>query len=86
MNELHHCYGSSTIFNKDTCLDDNCCFYYACSIRCGNTIEMFEYELAGLLVNKISKKELLHILMINYDISYNAAKQAVKRWKLKSKG
>lgn len=83
MEELYHCYGNSQIFNKDICFDDNCPFYYACKIRCGNLVEIFEYKLVELCINKIPKKELLDILMVNYGISYNAAKQAIKRWKKK---
>ncbi len=79
--EKHHCYGNQQIFNKVTCKDDNCNWYLACSIKCGNKVDMFEYKLVELLIGTVTKTELLELLGINYGISYNASKQAIKRWK-----
>jgi hypothetical protein len=52
-------------------------------VATGNTIEMYEWRLVDLIIETIPKKEVLELLMQNYDISYNAAKQAIKRWKKK---
>lgn len=78
-----HCYGNSQIFNKIICLEDGCHFYYACRVVTGYTVDMFEYELVDKIINKIPKSEVLELLMKNYNISYNASKQAIKRWKKK---
>lgn len=79
----HHCYGNKQIFNKVICFDDCCHFYYACMVATGDTVKMFEYEFVDLIINTVPKKEVLELLMKNYNISYNASKQAVKRWKKK---
>ncbi len=79
----HHCYGNEQIFNKVVCFDDNCPFYYACRVATGDTVEMFEYKFVDLIINTIPKGEVLKLLMKNYEISYNAAKLAIKRWKKK---
>ena len=78
-----HCYGNEKIFNKVVCFDDCCHFYYACRVATGDVVEMFEYEFVDLIINTVPKKEVLELLIQNYNISYNAAKQAVKRWKKK---
>ncbi len=85
MNKKFHCYGDPQIFNYKTCFEDDCEFYCPCRIMTGFREEMYEYQLVGYMQGVIPKKEILQILILNYDISYNAAKQAIKRWKLKSK-
>ena len=83
MEDKHHCYGNKQIFNKLTCFTDCCHFYYACRVATGDTIKMFEYKYVDLIIDTIPKGEVLDLLMKNYGISYNAAKQAIKRWKKK---
>ena len=83
MKDKHHCYGNAQIFNKQTCFDDCCHFYYACRVATGDTVKMFEWKFVDLIIGTIPKKEVLLLLQINYNITYNAAKQAIKRWKKK---
>lgn len=85
MKDKHHCYGNEQIFNKVVCLDDCCHFYYACRVATGDTLEIYEWKFVDLIINTVPKKEVLELLMQNHDISYNAAKQAIKRWKKKQK-
>lgn len=80
----HHCYANKQIFNKVVCLDDRCHFYYACRVATGDTVDMFEYEFVNKIINVVPKTEVLELLMMNYNISYNASKQAIKRWKKKT--
>lgn len=84
MKDKHHCYGNKQIFNKVICFDDCCHFYYACRVATGDTVEMYEYKFVDLIIKTIPKKEVLELLMQNYNISYNASKLAVRRWKKKN--
>jgi hypothetical protein len=83
MKDKHHCYGNKQIFNKLVCFDDGCHFYYACRVTTGDGVNVFEYSFVDKIINTVPKGEVLELLMKNYNISYNAAKQAVKRWKKK---
>jgi hypothetical protein len=85
MKNKHHCYGNKQIFNKEICFNDCCHFYYACRVATGDTVDVFEYEFIDLTIDVIPKGEILKLLMKNYSISYNASKQAMKRWKKKRK-
>jgi hypothetical protein len=49
----------------------------------GQTVSMYEWRFVDLIIDTIPKTEVLDLLMKNYNISYNAAKQAIKRWKKK---
>jgi hypothetical protein len=79
----YHCYGNKQIFNEVVCLDDCCQFYYACKVTTGHKVDMFEYELINKLIDILPKREIYEILASNYNISYNACKQAFKRAKKK---
>jgi hypothetical protein len=54
-------------------------------VATGDTVDMFEYEFVDKIINTVEKGEVLELLMKNYNISYNAARQAVKRHKKKLK-
>ena len=48
---------------------------------CGNKVDMFEYALIETLQGILERGEMTEVLIKNYNISPNAVKQAVKRWK-----
>jgi len=79
--EKFGCYANKVIFNENTCASDNCKWIIPCKIMCGNKVDMFEYALIETLQGILERGEMTEVLIKNYNISPNAVKQAVKRWK-----
>ena len=80
--EKFHCYGDDSIYNQVQCgIVDHCRYLQACSIMCGFVYECKQWELINLIHELHTSGEVMELLQINFQISYNAAKMSLKRWR-----
>jgi hypothetical protein len=82
--EKFRCYGEVISFNEVLCLEDKCVYLIACKILCGNVVVSKLIDLVELLHNTHTSGEVMALLQKNHDVSYNASKMAIKRWRKKN--
>lgn len=76
-----HCYGNDEVYNKIYCSADNCRFLTACGIMAGNHVPCKQWELIDNVHHNMTVGEVMELLEINFQISYNACKMSLKRWR-----
>jgi hypothetical protein len=86
IQEKFHCYGSNDVFNKDYCIDECCRFLTGCMIMAGHNIPGKQWEVIDKIHEFHTSGEVIELLQINFQISYNAAKMSIKRWRQRQHG
>lgn len=77
------CYGEKISFNEDICYNEHCQFLTGCKIVCGHHERGLQWHIIDKLHENHTAGEVMGLLQVNFNMSYNAAKQSLKRWRIK---
>ncbi len=78
-----HCHGNDDIYNMTFCKEDKCPDLITCGIWSGYPVACKQWELIDRIHHNLTVTEVMETLQENFQISYNAAKMSIKRWRKK---
>ncbi len=79
--EKFHCHGNEEVFNESFCEEENCPHLIACKVWCGFHVPCKQWYLIDKIHHNMTVAEVMETLIENFQISYNAAKMSIKRWR-----